>query len=396
MQIFKQLFVTILIFFVAVFGWVYFFPNAIDTLSHYHLAIDPLKRVAALNASDKSKSNTANRKRSRRGSRQVLVITAPVTTGTVNDRLTAIGSGRAARSVSVTPLVSGQIVDLPASPGTLIKKGTVIALLDSESELLSLDKAKLTAEDLGTKAKRLEGLLVKRSISAVEVENARTALSSAELAVREAQLNLNRRTITSPIAGIVGIVSANIGDYVTNQTPIVTIDDRSTIIIEYFVPERFATAIAMGAAVEASSIARPNKIFTGKVVAVDNRIDVASRTLRIRAEVENENDKLRAGMAFQVIMRFGGDRFPSVNPLAIQWDSKGSYVWQIGEDGKAKRQNARIVQRNADAVLVEAQLNKGDIVVIEGVQNVRAGVKVSVAGKQRKKPDKNEGKDAGS
>lgn len=397
MQFLKQLFATILIFVFALFGWVYFFPNAIDTLARYNLDVGPLKSVAALNSAADSKSNTGNGKRQRRGSRQPLVITAPVMTGIINDRLTAIGSGRATQSVSVTPLVSGQIVDLPTTSGTVIEKGAVLAQLDSENEQLSLDKAKLAAEDLRAKAKRAEGLLAKRLVSPVEVDTARTALSAAELAVREAQLNLDRRTITSPIAGIVGIVTANVGDYVTNQSPIVTIDDRRKIVVEYFVPERFATAINMGAAIEASSVARPGKIFSGKVVAIDNRIDIASRTLRIRAEVENQEDILRAGMAFQVVMRFAGDSFPAVDPLAIQWDSRGSYVWQIGEDGKAKRQDARIVQRNAESVLVEAELKEGDRVVTEGIQNVRPGAKVLIAGEKPDQPtDINRRKEAGS
>ena len=212
--------------------------------------------------------------------------------------------------------------------------------------------------------------------------------------MREAQLALDRRTIVSPIAGIVGIVAANIGDYVTNQSPIVTVDDRSTIIVEYFVPERFVTAIATGAPIQATSVARPGDVFSGTVLAVDNRIDEASRTLRIRAEISNVDDRLRAGMAFEVIMRFDGETFAAVDPLAIQWDANGSYVWQIDSDGKAKRRDARIVQRNADQVLVEADLVLGDTVVTEGVQNVREGAEVTIAGAPKNEGDTGDAKGA--
>ena len=385
MSLIRQILFTLIVLVIALCGWVYFFPGAIDTLANRNLAFEPLKRIAALNSSQGDGKPAATGRQ--RGGRKTLVITAPVGRATVNDRLTAIGNGRAVQSVSVTPLVSGQLVELAAEPGAVVEKGTVIARLDSESEKLALEKAKLTAADLKVKADRVEELFRKRSATAAAVETAQAELATAELAVQEAQLNLDRRTIRSPIHGVVGIVAVSLGEYVTNQTAIVTIDNRDSIIVEFFVPERFATAIRVGAPVVASSVARPAETYSGKVVAIDNRVDVASRTLRIRAEIENLDDRLRAGMAFKVNMTFDGDAFPAVDPLAIQWDSKGSYVWLVGEDGKAQRTDARIVQRNPESVLVDAQLKEGDKVVTEGVQNVRQGATVDVAGEERAKPD---------
>ncbi|MEZ5800625.1 MAG: hypothetical protein R3D29_09360 [Nitratireductor sp.] len=88
-------------------------------------------------------------------------------------------------------------------------------------------------------------------------------------------------------------------------------------------------------------------------------------------------------------MQFKGENHPSVDPLAIQWDSSGSYVWGV-RDGKAIRIPAAIVQRNADKVLVNAELAPGDMVITEGVQNVRPGAAVRTAGEQgdRDKPEK--------
>src|SRR5690606_5582252 len=140
------------------------------------------------------------------------------------------------------------------------------------------------------------------------------------------ELNLKRREIVAPIAGVAGIVSVNAGDYVTTTTAIVTLDDRSNILVDYWVPERFAPIIDVGQPVQATAVARPAAVFDGVVEAIDNRIDETSRTLRIRARIENEDDDLRAGMAFAVSMRFDGETYPAVDPLAIQWDSGGSYV----------------------------------------------------------------------
>ena len=387
MSFIKQLALCVVILTGALLGWVYFFPSAIGALEKYDLALDPLKKIAALRGtSTTAQKESGGNAGQRRQNRPSLVITAPVKTATINDRLTAIGNGRANQTVTVTPLVTGQITQLPIRSGTRISTGMVVAQLESATEEIIRDRAALAVEELRSKARRADSLLKRGTISDVEVETITSAVGTAELVLREAQLDVERRTITSPIDGIVGIVTANIGDYVTTQSPIVTIDNRSTIIVEYFVPERFAAAFHEGAEVEAYLIARPEETFVGKVVAIDNRIDIASRTLRIRAEIDNSADRLRAGMAFKVTMRFPGDKFPAVDPLAIQWSAEGSYVWQIDQEGKARRLGVRIIQRNADSVLVEAELKPGDVVVTEGVQNVRPGAEVTIAGQERKQP----------
>jgi hypothetical protein len=99
----------------------------------------------------------------------------------------------------------------------------------------------------------------------------------------------------------------------------------------------------------------------------------------VRARIANPDDSLRAGMSFEVSVGFDGERWPSVDPLAVQWDSSGAYVWRIA-DGAAERVDVAIIQRNSDSVLVKAGLTPGDAVVIEGVQGVRPGAEVRILG----------------
>ena len=83
-------------------------------------------------------------------------------------------------------------------------------------------------------------------------------------------------------------------------------------------PERFAPQIKVGQPLTAESTAFPGEIYKGRINAVDNMLDEASRTLHVRAEVPNAEDRLRAGMSFSVTILFPGDNYPSVDPLAIQ------------------------------------------------------------------------------
>jgi RND family efflux transporter MFP subunit len=310
--------------------------------------------------------------------RAALVKTAPVETATINDRITAIGDGGALRSVAVVPLVSGMVKEVMVRSGDRVKTGQVLARLDSEAEKIARDRAVLAVQNFKDKVDRTEQLAAMRAASEVQLGDARNEYQSAILALRDAEIVLARRTITSPIDGVAGIVDVEVGDYVTTEDEIVTIDNRSALVVDFWVPERFAALIEPGQEVEAAPIAAPGRVVTGTVTAVATRVEAASRTLQVRARIGNSGDALRPGMSFRVTLKFPGETFPSVDPLAIQWSSTGAFVWKA-TDGKAQRIPVRIVQRNSDAVLVDATLAPGDEVITEGVQSLREGAELNIA-----------------
>lgn len=312
----------------------------------------------------------------RDGQQGTLVVVKQVVNGVVNDRLSAIGDGEAIQSVVVMPQAAGTIEEILVSSGQRVTKGTVLARLDDDEQVIARDQAQVMLRSAREKSASYQNLA---SFSRLEVLDAQIAVETAQLDLTNAELNLKRRSIVAPIDGIVGIVAVNIGDNANTTTTVVSIDNRSELLVDFWAPERFATAVKPGMPVEASSVARPGQTFAGAVEAVDNRVDQASRTIRIRARIPNADDTLRAGMSFGVSMRFPGETYPSVDPLAIQWDSEGSYVWQV-VDGKSVKMRVRIIQRNPDFVLVDAKLKEGDQVVIEGLQRVREGGAVRVAG----------------
>lgn len=300
----------------------------------------------------------------------------------VNDRLSAIGSGEAIHTVTVTPYVAGYLDEILVESGDEVRQGQVIGRLDNEEQRIAADQARLARDRARDKLTRYEGLRASSAVSNVEIQDAEAELQAAELALQSAELALRRRDIVAASDGVIGIIPINAGDYVTTTTQITRIDDRSEILVDFWVPERFTTAIRVGDPVSATVIVRPGEVFSGAVQALDNRVDAASRTLHVRAKFENPNDVLRAGMSFQVSMRFPGDRMPSVDPLAVQWSAEGSFVWKVN-NGKAERIPISIVQRNPDKVLVNAQLAEGDTVVTEGMQRLRAGGEVEIVGRER-------------
>jgi RND family efflux transporter MFP subunit len=372
MRVWKQVGVCLAVAGAGLCLWGFYAPEARNVLAS--IGIGKAPATAAEVAASGAAPSGQNAGGARRNNATLVVMT-PVKTGTVNDRLNAIGNGEAIQSVVVMPQTSGTLSEIRISSGARVVKGQVLARLDDEEQVIERDKAQVALRSAVEKSSSYSNL---KSVSRLDVLGAQIAEEAAKLALSTAELNLRRRDIVAPIEGIAGIVAANIGDNVTTQSTIVGIDDRSEILVNFWAPERFATAIAVGMPVEATSISRPGETFKGEVEAVDNRVDAVSRTIRIRARLDNDKDELRAGMSFGVTMRFAGETYASVDPLAVQWDAEGSYVWRV-TDNKSGKVRVQIVQRNPDAVLVKAELAEGDQVVTEGLQRVREGGAIRVA-----------------
>lgn len=371
MRVWKQVGVSLAVVGTGLCLWGFYSPDARTMLASIGIGKMPAGAIEVAAAGPSAGQNAGG---NRRNDNATLVVTAPVKKGIVNDRLNAIGNGQAIQSVVVMPQASGTLSEIRIAAGARVVKGQVLARLDDEEQVIERDKAQVTLRSAIEKSSSYRNL---KSVSRLDVMDAQIAEEAAKLALSMAELNLKRRDIVAPIEGVAGIVAINVGDNVTTQSTIVSIDDRSEILVNFWAPERFTTAIKVGMPVEATSISRPGETFTGEIEAVDNRIDEASRTIRIRAKFGNEKDELRAGMSFGVTMRFAGKTYASVDPLAVQWDAEGSYVWRV-TDNKSNKVRVQIVQRNPDAVLVKAELAEGEPVVIEGLQRVREGGTVRV------------------
>jgi RND family efflux transporter MFP subunit len=381
MPIWKQALLAAILIAGGAFAWLKLDPNAAQTLARYGLD-HPV--VAALASTPETAGQpqrqggpgAEGRGGGMGGPRSVVVV--PVEQETVNSRLNAIGDGQAVRSVTVRPYTSGTIARILVESGQQVAEGDVLVELDSVEQTIAVERARLSLQDAENTLQRYNTLQNSSAISNVEVTNAELAVQTARLALREAELNLERRVVRAPIEGIIGITPVNLGDYVSTDTEIASIDDRSEILVDFYVPERFAVDLEVAQPIQALAISRAGETYDGVISAIDNRVDPASRTLRVRATVENDDDALRAGMSFSVTMTFDGETYPSVNPLAIQWSNEGSFVWSVTDD-RTTRVPVQIIQRNPESVLVEAELAEGDPVIIEGLTQLREGAEVAMS-----------------
>jgi RND family efflux transporter MFP subunit len=314
------------------------------------------------------------------GARTATTVTAlPPGEGQIADRVTAIGDGQALRSVAVFAETPGRVTEMRVRSGQKVQAGAVLLQLDDEAETIALERAKLVREDAVARLERARQLQASGTGTDVQLREAELSLRQAELELREAGYDLAQRQIVVPVSGWIGIVNAEVGAQIATTTEIARVDDRSVLLVDVRLPERMVGRVTVGDPIKAEALAGGFGVIEGRIRAIDNRVDPASRTLRVQAELPNPDDRFRAGMAFVMTLDLPGASAPAVDPLSVQWSREGAYVWVVRE-GKATRLPVRIAQREAERVLVEAAFEPGDLVVIEGVQAVRPGAEVEVRG----------------
>lgn len=290
----------------------------------------------------------------------------------MNERVAAVGSGRARQQVTLTTRVAGVIDQVLFEGGQLVEANQALVKLNADTEAIAVETAqaqRAQAADTVARYKQLnEGTVTK-----VAVAEADTALKVADANLRKAKDELDRMTIKAPFKGIMGLSTLEAGDYLAVGSPIATIDDRSTILIEFTVPEAVASSMKVGIPVRANLITRSGEIIEGKIQAVGTRIDPVSRTLVVRAEIPNPDLKLIPGSTFSISVQLPGQDSPVVPSLAIQWDRQGAFVWRITDQNTVERVNVAILDRNGDRVYIDAKLKAGDKIVEEGGSSLREG-----------------------
>ncbi len=302
----------------------------------------------------------------------VPVITAPVRE--VEDTLAvdAIGSGQALRSATLRPAVAGEVASLHFKPGQRVRADAVLARLVSRRQQLDAELATARVDNARRLLARYEGTEGSGAVPGSVIDEARNSLRSAEIELALAQEALAERVLRAPFDGIVGLAQVDPGDRVTPETAIVQLDDRRRLLLDFDLPEPYLARIEPGQPVSATSVAYPGRRFEGKLVQIDSRVAPETRTLRLRAELPNDDDLLRPGMSFQVRLALPGVRQLQVPELALQWGREGGHVWAV-RDGQATQVAVRLVRRLEDSVLVDGALVAGEPVVVEGVQRLRPG-----------------------
>ncbi len=294
--------------------------------------------------------------------------------------ITAVGSLRSDESVTLRPESAGRIAEITFQEGQRVAKGAPLVKLDPAIPLAEVQQARANLTLAKAKFDRAVDLAKRSFISGQARDEAENNLKVAEAALQLAEAKLAKTEIKAPFAGIIGLRSVSVGDYVKEGADLVNLEAIDPLKVDFRVPETYLRQVQVGQSLQVMLDAMPGNAYDGKVVAVNPLIDAAGRSVVIRAQVRNQDTTLRPGMFARVRLITREQAEAMVVPeQALMPQGTEQFVFRVA-DGKVARVKVETGQRRDGMVEVTAGLVPGDSVVTAGHLKLRDGAAVKVAG----------------
>lgn len=336
----------------------------------------------------------------RRGAPMSPVQAATATQQTVPRYFSGLGTATAANTVTVTSRVDGQLMAIHFTEGQQVKAGDLLAEIDPRPFQVQLTQAQgQLAKDQATLANARRDLaryqqLVKTNLvsrqeldtQASLVQQTEGAIKADQGAVDSAKLQITYSRITAPIDGRVGLKLVDVGNYVTSgsTTGLVVITQTHPIDVVFTLPEGNIADLlkaqkAGPVSVEAWDRTNQNKLTTGSLLSLDNQIDTATGTIKLKARFANEDDALFPNQFVNARLQVDTLHDAVVIPTAaLQMGNEGNFVWTLGEDNKVSKHRVTAGVQDSRQVVISAGLNAGDRVVTDGIDRLTEGMQVEV------------------
>jgi membrane fusion protein (multidrug efflux system) len=300
------------------------------------------------------------------------VITAGVQRRVINAGIQAIGTANSNEAVNVTSKSTNIVTSIRFSDGEVVKTGQVLVELDRGQASADLAAAEAAFEESRSQFNRSRDLMATQAVSKSQYEQLEATMKSNEARVAAARARLEDTYIRAPFAGRVGLRRISLGALISPGTVITTLDDTSTIKVDFAVPESYLSQLRTGQSVTATTAAWPGRNFTGKVVSLDSRVDPATRAVMVRAVVPNRAAELKPGMFLTVSVSPDNRPVLVVPEQALVPEQARQFIYVLEGDKVAKRE-VTLGRREPGFVEITSGIAAGDRVVVEGTLKLSDG-----------------------
>jgi membrane fusion protein (multidrug efflux system) len=299
-----------------------------------------------------------------------------------------VGSFAAVKGSTLSTQEAGNVVRVGFESGARVVEGQMLLELDRSVEEANLQGALARLELAKQNLARAQTLKGQSAISLANYEDAQARVKQSEAEVRSIRGVIERKTITAPFAGRAGIRTVNVGQYVNAGTPLVPLYSVDPILFNFSVPQQVAPSLRDSQEKVAVTVdAFPDKIFQGRITAVNPNINEVTRSVEVQATIPNEQEELLAGMFGEVQMELGNARDIAVVPVSsVQYAPYGNSVYVVerkqdekgGHTATVRQQIVQLGDRRGDFVAVTEGLSTGDEVVTLGTFKLRPGASIFI------------------
>ncbi|AIG02642.1 HlyD family secretion protein [Pseudomonas fluorescens] len=315
-------------------------------------------------------------------------------------RLPAVGTLKALQGVNLALEIAGTVKDVQFESGQKVKAGQPLVQLDSAVEDALLQTA---VADLGLAQLdygRGSQLVGSQAISKGEFDRLSAQLQKNKATVNQLKASLAKKHIVAPFSGTIGIRQVDVGDYLASGTVIATLQDLSSLYVDFYVPEQLVPRLAVGQGVQVQVSAYPKQTFPGTLSAINPKVESSTRNVRVRATLANPDNKLLPGMFSSLQVLLPNPQVQVVVPeSAITYTLYGNSAYVVVQkktaDGSlekdaggqpiliAERRFIETGERRDGLVLVTKGLSGGEQVVSAGQIKLDTGAHIAIT------PDKN-------
>lgn len=308
----------------------------------------------------------------------VPVKAVTLTSSSYTDSIFALGNGQAKESITVTAATSDYVAAIFFEDNDSVNKGDLLITLEDEEEQAKLKELEATLFEQKRQLARLVDLAKEKatSQSLVDEQHAKVQVSQAQIEVAKTQLK--QLSIRAPFAGVLGLRQVSLGSYLTPGTVITTLDDINTIKVAFEVPEKHLSDLKISQAVAVTTDAYRKETFLGKLTSIDYRVDPITRSIQLRAEIENADHKLRPGMLLNIEITKSVSNALLLPESAVVPQQHKQFVFRIKADNTVEKVSVVTGRRQPGVVEIVDGLNEGDRIVTEGTLRLTQGSSVTV------------------
>ncbi len=296
--------------------------------------------------------------------------------------LSAVGSLTAIAGVDVSNEVAGKVEAIHFDSGQLVKKGQLLLELDASTDRAELQGLEAEMRLAKIRFERSKKLIGNNFISKSDYDQNHALLDETVAAVHAKRTLIDKKRIRAPFTGELGIRLVNLGQYLTEGSAIVSLQQLAPIYLDFTVPERHLNQIGRGHRVVATVQAYPGREFNGEISAVSPLIDQGTRSAQVRATLNNSEKLLHPGMFAQInILSDQALKVLTLPDTAITYNPYGNSVFVIepGEQGLIV-QNRQIEtgQTRDGRIEIISGLKFGERVVSAGQVKLRNDMQVTL------------------
>jgi len=299
----------------------------------------------------------------------------------------AIGTVEAAQGVVVSADLPGVVERIAFESGKTARAGDVLVELDASQERAQLAAAEAQQDLAQLTLARMRELREKGVVSQAEYDRTSAESRQAEARVSEIRATIERKTIRAPFDGVLGIRRVNLGQHLAGGDPVVPLQARRPVYVNFAVPQQQVGDVRAGAEVRLTVEGMASVEFAGRITAINAVVDEATRNVQVQATFDNADGGLRPGMFVEAqVLLPESSRVVALPASAIRYAPYGDAVFIVqavrGPDGRTTRgvrqQFVKLGGARGDQVAILSGVSPGDEVVTSGVFKLRNGAAVQV------------------